>query len=56
MVSEEVFSIVQEKKNGYQGFAWNLYFPSKITQVTIDGINLRVESVSPQQIILRVIE
>ena len=56
MVSEDVFSIVQEKKNGYQGFAWNLYFPSKTTQMTIDGINLGVESVSPEQIVLRVIE
>lgn len=56
MPSEDVFSIVQRKQFGYQGYSWNLFFSSKITQMTIDGINLKVESVSPEQIILRVIE
>jgi hypothetical protein len=56
IVSEDVFSIVQEKKAGYQGFACILYFPSKTTQMTIDGINLGVESVSPEKIVLRVVE
>ena len=27
MPSENVYSIVQKKTSGYQGFAWNLFFP-----------------------------
>lgn len=54
MPSETVYSIVEKKENGYQGFAWNLFYPKKMTEVTIDGIKLFVESVTPEEIRLRV--
>jgi hypothetical protein len=27
MLDENVYSIAQRKSNGYQGFAWSLFFP-----------------------------
>jgi len=50
MPSENVYSIVQKKSTGYQGFAWNLFYPRKQTEIRIDGVSLFVESVSPQEI------
>jgi hypothetical protein len=43
MVSDEVYSIVQKKSSGHQGYAWNLYFPKSRREITIDGVNLNVE-------------
>lgn len=54
MPSEDVYSIVQKKADGHQGFSWNLYYPRKKTGITIDGIQLYVESVSPDEIQFRV--
>jgi hypothetical protein len=54
MPSESVYSIVEKKESGYQGFAWNLFYPKKMTEITIDGVKLYVESVSPEEIRLRV--
>jgi len=53
MPSESVYSIVQQKSSGYQGYAWNLYFPKRRQEITIDGVRLFVESVSPDEIRLR---
>jgi len=53
MPSDDVYSIVQKKANGYQGYAWNLFFPKKKQDITIDGIKLYVERVSPDEIQLR---
>lgn len=53
MPSENVYSIVQRKSNGYQGYAWNLFYPRKQTQIIIDGISIYVESVTPEEIRLR---
>ena len=51
MPSEKVFSIVQNKKRGlYMGFAWNLYFPRGQSRIRIDGVNIQVESVTPEEI------
>ena len=51
MPSEKVFSIVQRKKGiPYMGFAWNLYFPRGQSRIRIDGVNIQVESVSPEEI------
>ena len=54
MPSDNVYSMVQ-KKHGfpYQGFAWNLYFPKKRQEITIDGVSILVESVTPEEIRLR---
>lgn len=54
MPSEEVYSIVQKKSTGYQGYAWNLFYPRKRRDITIDGIKLYVERVTPDEIEIRV--
>ncbi len=53
MATEEVYSIVQKKANGYQGFSWNLYFPRKRRNITIDGVPIYVERVTADEIELR---
>jgi len=55
MPSEGVYSVVQRKADGYQGFAWNLYFPRRRQEITIDGVSLFVESVSAESISFRII-
>jgi hypothetical protein len=54
MPSENVYSIAQMKQNGYQGYGWNLFFPKRRQNITVDGVNLYVESVTPDEIRLRV--
>jgi len=55
MVSEDVYSIVQMKcEFFYRGYAWNLFFPKKQQNLTIDGVNIIVENVTPEEIRLRV--
>ena len=54
MPSEDVYSIVQRKTSGYQGFSWNLYFPRRKRGNTIDGVSLHVENVTPDEIRFRV--
>ena len=54
MPSENVYSIVQKKAFSYQGFAWNLYFPKKRQEITIDGVRIFVENVTPDEIRLRI--
>jgi len=54
MPSENVYSIVQKKTSGYQGFAWNLFFPRKQLDITIDKVKIFVESVVPEEIRFRV--
>ena len=54
MPSEDVYSIAQKKSSGYQGFAWNLYFPKKQQEITIDGVSVFVENVTPDEIRLRI--
>ena len=53
MPSENVYSIVQKKTSGYQGFAWNLYYSRRKTEIKIDGVDIIVESVSPDEIMFR---
>ena len=55
MPSEETYSIVQKKQDfPYQGFAWNLYYPRNKSEITVDGVNISVENVTPDEISLRV--
>ena len=54
MPSEEVYSIVQVKTSGYRGYSWNLYFPRRKQDITIDGVNLYVENITPEEIRFRV--
>jgi hypothetical protein len=55
MPSDDVYSIVQVKRSGYQGFAWNLFFPRRKNQITVDGINISVDNITPDEIRLRVV-
>ena len=58
MPSEKVYSIVQRKRKfapymGW-GYAWNLFFPLEQSTVRIDGVNIQVDNVTPNEIRLRV--
>ena len=55
MTSENVFSIVQKKwEFFYRGYSWNLYFPRGQSTIRIDGVNILVDSVTPDEIRLRI--
>ena len=55
MTSENVFSIVQKKwEFFYRGYSWNLYFPKGQSSIRIDGVNILVDSVTPEEIRLQV--
>ena len=54
MLSDTVYSIAQRKADGYQGYAWNLFFPKRKSEITIDGVKIFVDNVTPDEIRLRV--
>ena len=55
MPNENVFSFVQMKLEFiYRGYSWNLYFPKGQSTIRIDGVNIMVENVTPEEIRLRV--
>ena len=55
MPSENVFSLVQIKwEFFYRGYSWHLYFPKDQSKIRIDGINIQVDSVTPEEIRLQV--
>jgi len=55
MPSEKVYSIVQMKwEFFYRGFAWNLFYPKEQSKIRIDGVNILVDNVTPDEIRLRV--
>jgi len=55
MPSEGVYSIVQRKwEFVYRGYAWNLFYPVRKSEITIDGVDILVENVTPDEIRLRV--
>jgi hypothetical protein len=54
MPSEDVYSIVQMKAMGYQGYSWNLYFSKSRQDITIDGVSIYVEKATPDGMTLRV--
>jgi len=55
MPNENVFSLVQKKWEFlYRGYSWNLYFPKNQNTIRIDGVNILVDSVTPEEIRLRV--
>jgi hypothetical protein len=54
MPSENVFSIIQMKWEFlYRGYSWNLYFPKGQSTIKINGVNIIVDSVTPDEIRLR---
>ena len=55
MPNENVFSFVQIKWEFlYRGYSWNLYFPKGQSTIRIDGVNIIVENVTPNEIRLRI--
>jgi hypothetical protein len=58
MPSENVYSIVQRRRKfapyAVWGYAWNLFYPKSRTSFTIDGVTITVDSVTPEEIRLRV--
>jgi hypothetical protein len=54
MLSEDVYSIIQVKASGYQGYAWHLYYPRRKRDLTIDGVPVYVERVTAEEIEIRV--
>ena len=55
MLSENVFSIIQKKwEFFYRGYSWNLYFQKGQSSIRIDGVNMLVDSVTPEEIRLQV--
>jgi len=58
MPSDKVYSIAQRKQNfvpyAAWGYAWNLFFPREQSRIKIDGVNILVENVTPEEIRLRV--
>jgi len=54
MPSEEVYSIAQRKSTGYQGYAWNLFYSKRRRDITIDGVKLYIERVTPDEMEIRV--
>lgn len=55
MPSESVFSMVQVRwEFFYRGYSWNLYFAKNRSEIRIDGVNILVESVTPDEIRFRV--
>jgi len=58
MPSDNVYSLVQRKRKfapyAVWGYAWNLFFPKEQSTIRIDGVNIQVENVTPNEIRLRV--
>jgi len=55
MPSEKVFSIVQMKWEFlYRGYSWNLFFPIAQSKIRIEGVNILVDHVTPDEIRLRI--
>ena len=55
MPSEKSFSIAQIKwEFMYRGYSWNMYFPREQSKIRIDGVNIMVENVTPEEITLRI--
>ena len=54
MPSEKTYSIVQRKRKfapyAAWGYAWNLFFPKEQSTIRIDGVNIQVENVTPNEI------
>jgi hypothetical protein len=54
MPSENVYSIVQVRRGFlYSGYSWNMFFPKSCSEIRIDGVNILVENVTPDEIRFR---
>lgn len=53
MPADDVYSLVQIRSRGYRGLGWNLFFPRRQQDITINGVDLHVLRVTPLQIEIR---
>ena len=54
MPSDNVFSIIQVRwEFFYRGYSWNLFFPKGRSEIRVDGVNILVENVTPDEIRFR---
>ena len=54
MPSEKVFSIIQVRwEFFYRGYSWNPFFATSRSEIRIEGVNILVEHVTPDEIRLR---
>jgi len=57
MPSESVYSIVQRRRQfvpyGIWGYAWNLFYPRSTTSLRIDGVDITMDNVTPEEITVR---
>ena len=53
MVSKDVFSLALLFGSGYQGYSYNIYFPSDSRKIKIGSISLDIINVKSDQLILR---
>jgi hypothetical protein len=58
MVCDNTYSIVQRKSQlipfGWMGYAWNLYYPTTKKDINIDGVDIHIEAVNPDEIRLMI--
>ena len=53
LVNDDVYSVVQLKARGYQGYAWNLYFPRRQQDIVVDRVPLQVLRADAREIEFR---
>ena len=54
MLSDNIYSIAQIRNAlSNNAFAWNLYYPKRKSDITIDGVNIYVENATPDEARLR---
>jgi hypothetical protein len=56
MPNGESYSIVVKQADDKGSYAWNLFYPHSHKDITIDGVELFVDYVTPEEIGLRVPE
>jgi len=54
MVGDKTYSVVQRKSQiipfGWMGYAWNLFYPSTKRDINIDGVDIHIEAITPDEI------
>jgi hypothetical protein len=54
MPSDNVFSIIQVRwEFFYRGYSWNLFFLKGRSEIRVDGVNILIENVTPDEIRFR---
>ena len=54
MPSDNVFSIIEVRwEFFYRGYSWNPFFPKSRSEIRVDGVNILVEKVTPDEIRFR---